>query len=220
MRLFYPSFFLLATPNLHRADFSSAPRHGAPPPATPAPGTENPPQQTDSNPSTASSPAAPPPPRHAHRPRALPHPAPLRAAPPRRRDVPPCRLLRSAGRSGLAPRGTLEYRQHTALLGPRAVLLSRSEDSDEQKAAPCLASHCRTCYNDLMVSSLHGDQGWRVYTAVVAEKSIEVKLGIDRRYKFLCPHCSAMLIKHSLREIYMQALPIKGRQVTLHAEVY
>ena len=109
MRLFYPSFFLLATPNLHRADFSSASGHGAPSPAPPAPRAEKPSQQTDSNPTTASSPAALPPPRQALRPRALPHPAPLRAAPPRRRAVPPCRLLGSIGRSGLAPNGALWY---------------------------------------------------------------------------------------------------------------
>ena len=114
MRLFYPSFFLLATPNLHRADFSSASGHGAPSLAPPAPGTEKPSQQTDSNPTTASSPAALPPPRQALRPRALPHPAPLRAAlshhapaldsahravqsavsrPQTRRFLPPCRNI-------------------------------------------------------------------------------------------------------------------------------
>ena len=71
-----------------------------------------------------------------------------------------------------------------------------------------------------MVNSLYGGQGWRVSNAIVAEKSIEVKLVIDQRYKFLCPHCSARLIKHSLRETYAQALPIEGKEVTLHAEVY
>ena len=93
MRLFYPSFFLLATPNLHRADFSSASGHGAPTAESPAPSTAKPPQQTENNPSTASSPASLPPPRHALRPRTLPSPAPLRAAHPRRRAVPPCRLF-------------------------------------------------------------------------------------------------------------------------------
>lgn len=71
-----------------------------------------------------------------------------------------------------------------------------------------------------MLNSLYGGQGWRVSNAIVTEKSIEVKLVIDRRYRFLCPHCSEKLIKHSIRETYAKALPIEGRPVTLHAEVY
>ena len=54
-----------------------------------------------------------------------------------------------------------------------------------------------------MLNSLYGGQGWRVSDAIAAEKSIEVRLVIEQRYLFLCPHCSARLIKHSLRETYV-----------------
>ncbi len=71
-----------------------------------------------------------------------------------------------------------------------------------------------------MLNLIYGGKGWRVRNAIVHEKRIEVKLVIDQRYKFLCPHCGCRLRKHSQRETYAHALPIEGRAVMLYAEVY
>ena len=71
-----------------------------------------------------------------------------------------------------------------------------------------------------MLNSLYGGQGWRVSNAIAAEKSSEVSLVIEQRYQFIYPHCSARLIKHSLRETYVSTqrahLPDTGGELVAY----
>lgn len=71
-----------------------------------------------------------------------------------------------------------------------------------------------------MFNLLFGGQGWSASESIIGKNSIEVKLVIDKRYKFLYPHCGCGLTRYLRRETYARALPIEGRKVTLHAEVF
>ena len=66
-----------------------------------------------------------------------------------------------------------------------------------------------------MLNKLFQCKGWTVAEINIHDFCVDVKLVIDQRCTFTCPHCGGKLVTHSLREIKAQDLPMVGQPVAL-----
>ena len=54
----------------------------------------------------------------------------------------------------------------------------------------------------------------------ISQNWIFVKMVIDGRCQFFCPHCETALIKHTSRAIKIRDLPISDKHVTICAQTF
>ena len=72
----------------------------------------------------------------------------------------------------------------------------------------------------LMLNKIFKCKGWTTAGFTIFQNWIFVKLVIDGRYQFFCPHCGIPLIRHTSRVIKIRDLPISDKQVTICAQTF
>jgi transposase len=71
-----------------------------------------------------------------------------------------------------------------------------------------------------MLNKIFKSKGWTTAGFNISQNWIFVKLVIDGRCQFFCPHCGTALIRHTSREIKIRDLPISDKHVTICAQTF
>ena len=71
-----------------------------------------------------------------------------------------------------------------------------------------------------MLNKIFKSKGWTTAGFNISQNWIFVKLVIDGRCQFFCPHCGSALIRHTSREIRIRDLAISDRHVTICAHTF
>ena len=71
-----------------------------------------------------------------------------------------------------------------------------------------------------MINKIFKNKGWTTAGFTISQNWIFVKMVIDGRCQFLCPHCGTSLIKHTSRAIKIRDLAISDKHVTICAQTF
>ena len=71
-----------------------------------------------------------------------------------------------------------------------------------------------------MLNKIFKSKDWTTAGFTISQNWIFVKLVIDGRHQFFCPHCGTVLVRHTSRVIKIRDLPASDKQVTIHAQTF